>query len=363
MASPKPSFGHRIMFRVLNADDDCDEWDALIARLPGTVRDVHLTSSYARTQRTMGGAALLAVEEFANDELLVQPFIMRRIDGTDFHDIRSMYQYGGPLSNVGSWPSAPRLGRIFREGLASWARGIGVVSEYCMLNPLYAHQQLPLVRDDDIEFNKNVVCIDNLSGFESSVSRRVKRGVKKATDAGCFVIEAEAPEVFFELYDKSMDRLGAETRWKFTLPYWFSHGREIGTRWFFAVEPVSARFRRALLTVGVGPIAYAHFLGSDGEMLNAGMDDLIYFRAAQHLAREGFSRLHLGGGTTEEFDDPLLRFKTSFSDALYAVGTYRRVFHPEIYNTLSANHAAREREKFGRVSESGWFPAYRREFA
>lgn len=344
--------------RVLSATTDGAEWDALVARLPEELQDIHFTSAYGRVQESAGGKAMLAVStSMVYHGFMAQPFLMQPIGDTGFFDLKSMYGYGGPFQGEAS----PELVDIFRQELTAWARAAGIVSEYCCLHPLLAEYQLPLVRAESVVFSKDVVVIEDLKTFyEYSVSRRIRRAVSDTREQ-CIMIEAADAQTFSRLYDKSMDRLGAGSRWRFELPYWEAHMREpVGARFIHLLHYRILEPRRCLLVIGNGKTAYAHFLGSDGI---GDFDPILYFDTARYLARHGYDRLHLGGGLTERENDPLLFFKSGFSKSRYRVGSYQRIFQPEVYESLASDKQSREIEMFGRASESTWFPAYRREFA
>lgn len=345
--------------RVLSATADRAEWDALIARLPLELQDVHFTSAYGRVQEATGaGKAILAVETSAFGGFVAQPFLMRRIGDTELFDLTNLYGFGGPFVHALAYSSAS-VGRMFLESLTAWAQENRVVSEHCVLHPLFAFFQLPLLESENIVFSKYVVVIEDLKTFyEYSVSRRIRRAVTDLRDR-CIMVEAPDALTFSRLYDKAMDRLAALSRWRFEPEYWEAHLREpVGARVIHLLEKCESR--RSLLVIGNGKTAYAHFLGSDGE---GDFDPILYFDTARYLAKQGYDRFHLGGGLTEREDDPLFFFKSGFSKARYRVGSYRRIFQPNVYATLEGDKARREVETFGRESTATWFPAYRREFA
>jgi hypothetical protein len=157
-----------------------------------------------------------------------------------------------------------------------------------------------------------------------------------------------------------MDLLNADRRWRYPLKYWLAHEQEaVGAQWFYLIRDGA---HRALLTVGQGETAYAHFLGSDGQRYQ-GYDELLYFEAATRLMASGFKRFHLGGGTTMRANDSLLMFKRKFSKTMYRVGSYHRVVDQEVFDYLKRQKERDEKRQHGRVSMDEWFPPYRREFA
>lgn len=329
--------------RILSASADPDEWDTVIARLPEHLRDVHFTSAYGRVQEAANiGQAVLAVQDFEL-AFVAQPFLMRRIAGTEFFDLTNLYGFGGPVSNVQLVHSLKAYGDAFRYWLKEWALDRGIVSEYCVLHPLMSSHMLPLLVTDNVLFAKQVVVIEDLKNFtEDRCARRVKRALKRAAQFD--VVEHLDPFAFSVMYDASMLRLRAAERWRYDINYWLAHKRQdVGAGWYFIPG------HRALLVIGCKPTAYAHFLGSDGKCVRDGLDEFLYFSVARDLARQGFERFHLGGGLTEREDDSLLAFKSGFSETRYSVGTYRRIFMPDAYEQLTLD----------RAPDANWFPAYR----
>ena len=348
------------MFKLLSCTEDAAEWDRLFEALPPELQDVHFTSAYARVQLFDGkpGEGYLAVFGDKNGAVLL-PLRWRPINGGPYSDIMNLYGYGGPLMIGDSEPW--RLS--WHRQLHKWATDNGVVCEFQVLHPLLLDYQFGLLRHGpvNIVFTKDVVVIDDLKQFNlTKVSRRVRRGVVRgACEDRVLFSEGRAWFTFARLYEQSMARLDGAERWRFSEDYWWAHMREKGVdaRIFFIDQD-----KRALLTVGHGSTAYAHFLGSNGADLHEGLDELLYYNAAQVLA-EKYDRFHLGGGLTESVNDSLLFFKRGFSDRLYRVGTYSRVFMPDVYENLIEVKKWEERKEFGRESTQPWFPQYRREFA
>lgn len=342
---------------IINATTDREVWDSLFARLPPDRQDVHFTSAYARVQRVDRAVPFLAVTTRLNGDFVMQPFEVLAIDDRRF-DVKSMYGFGGPISNVDD----EALGVRHQRDIAAWAAANRAISEYCCLHPLFAELQCKLLRSVNVQWVKRVVVMDLTQPLDlKRVSRRVRRAVNKAQHAGHAVQQWRSSMFpagrFWPLYEASMHRKNADERWRFSMQYFQAHDSEaVGARWFFNEG-------RALLTIGVGENAYAHFLGSTGEDRDSGLDEQLYWEAALCLQRDGFKRFHLGGGLSSSVNDSLLQFKQGFSDLTYSVGRYERIFDRVVYNQLALSHRMREVAEHGRESASAWFPEYRREFA
>jgi hypothetical protein len=351
-------------FRILDQGKDRSEWDALIELLPSQLRDVHMTAAYGRVQEELGGQAIAVVLQHGKDFVL-QPFIRRAVPfgAGGPSDLVSPYGFGGPVSNIIEDPDELRgIGRCFRFELRQWCEAENVVSEFTHIHPLLApDHQVHLLHSAQVIWTKPVVVINLETFSEATVRRRVRRGVKIAIDAGWKVREVGSDPVnyrgFFDLYKMSMDAKNASARWRFSPEYFENHRDRVGARWFYIDG------HRALLTIGRGENAYAHFLGSDGERREDELDTLLYFQAAFALKNSGYRRFHLGGGLTSNLDDSLLAFKCGFSDLRYMAGNYAAIYDQRAYSELEQSCRADEIANHGRASTTNWFPAYRREFA
>jgi serine/alanine adding enzyme len=348
------------MFRVLRASDKSEslEWDALVARLPENVRDIHFTSAYGRVQELLDINARLFVLT-QGDSFIIQPFVVRHAGenraSEAIFDIASPYGYGGPISNDDR-ASAPH----FQTCIADVARGAEFVCEYCRFHPLFASHQMPLALSSNIEQGKQVVVVVLDALDPSNVERRVRRGLHKARDFEFCKVPYNSVEKFCQLYDASMDRLGAKSHFRFSHEYIRAHFSELDAKLYRAKGNGGTRM---LMVIGSGSVAYAHLLGSNGEAKYSGLDELLYYNAGITLRNDGFKLFHLGGGTTDEPDDSLLRFKKGFGGNPMRCYSYKRVFDNLTYDALTAKKIISEIDAHGRSSRATFFPAYRREFA
>lgn len=349
------------MFRVLSCTEDKFAWDDLFERLPRHFQDVHFSSAYARIQGQSAILAALIDEHSAPLRFVMQPFLMSPIGSTDYSDLNSLYGYGGPIA------TDTTLATQFQDQLWNWALNNMVVSEMCCLHPFYEHQQSGLIGDSLLTYKmaKQVVVID-LTKLEMQLHRKVRRGIKKAQEAGAVVerrITPEAAEEFSRLYQINMKRLNGAGLWDRPLEYWQAHTSGVGARFYF-LKTSDGQIRRALLTIGTGTKAYAHFFGSDGEERHIGLDELLYFEAAFDLACAGFLKFHLGAGPTSTGVNAssVLSFKAGFSDGRLTAKRYGRIFDATNYDLFCTKRAAEEQERYSRESTAQFFPIYRRPF-
>jgi hypothetical protein len=69
--------------------------------------------------------------------------------------------------------------------------------------------------------------------------------------------------------------------------------------------------------------------------------------------------LHLGGGVSASFDDPLLHFKLGFSDRVHDFSVWHWILDPDAYGRLCQEKAHADRQAGLHVARPGFFPEYR----
>jgi hypothetical protein len=347
-------------FDVLTPDgNDAIRWLAAIDRLPVGLRDVHLTLEYAAAQTFLGVEPRLAVYEHEG-YVVVQPFALRKVSvgGIEAFDIANLYGYGGPISNHGE-----QLYEWFDRSFTGWCRDMGVVSEFCALNPMSgSHQDSLLRRTVQTVERKPVVVVDLSRPIGSTYRDRRAAGVKAATKHGVNVTSNTTDfedREFVRLYNVTMRRRRAARRWDFPDAYLMALCN-LGTV-FCAVMPDGDVESAGLMLDGQNGVAYYHLAGNMMNARKAGANDLLIHEMALCAQRMGCKMLHLGGGATSKLDDPVLAYKAGFSDARLMAKTYFRVLDEARYHELCMAKAAQEIADTGAPFTTSFQPMYRRE--
>lgn len=354
-----------MQFTILRAANESEAklWDVAISMLPIARRDVHFTSAYGRVQERGGGEALLTLltTEWG---IMAQPFIKRAVPGdAALFDLCSPYGYGGPVASMEDQKEIDAAALRFRVALGSWCERERIVSEFCYLHPLMLEHQRKMLAlmTPQTHIVKDVVVIDLAKLSEETVSRRVRRGIRRArkneAKAQQMNVTLLTQSAFADLYEKSMDRKHAAKRWHWNRDYLKAHWSELSARLYSATGDGGIRM---LMVIGGYGTAYAHLLASNGLAMHSGLDEMLYSHAAWSLRESGYERFHLGGGLTSAPDDRLLAFKAGFSDTRYKLHSYARIFDQERYDALARRKIDDEIAKHGHPLASGFFPTYRR---
>lgn len=365
--------------KVLNTSKDQELWKRLVNNLP--VKDVYFTPEYGlvfeatkgETRKTLGGEALLFF--YGNEQnYIIYPFLRRSISELPFSeflpsesegwfDIISPYGYSGPLAYVTELELEGYLWEKFLEEFHDYCLEAKIVTEFARLHP-YIRNDLPLSKLLDIEKRPKVVYID-LEQEEAAIKRGMSRGnkssISKARHSGVRILylnSEKEPGSFHQLYTHTMERNKAKEI------YYFS--REFFDNLFKLLEGsvklFEARYQGRLIAAVLLLIKHNlvhYYLGaSDTQFLHLRPNNLLFYEAILWAKKQGYKIFDLGGGY--EPNDSLFQFKNSFSKTTADFYTYSKVHNQEMYKVLCQARDKYDRLQGRKITESSYFPQYRR---
>jgi hypothetical protein len=357
-------------FELLHPKNDHDKWMRTIQKLPQALWDIHWTPHYMAAEELRGHMPRLATYTY-RDYVVAQPIIIRNIFpleikslddelpevGWTCRDVSSPYGYGGPATNHSS-----QLYAWFNEAFTAWAMENRVVTEFCALHPFMTVHQLGLLKavpGIQPTIRKEVVWIDLKGDFAEQYHQNRKAGIKKALKEGVAVKMGARPDEFIRLYRLTMLRKLAASRWYFTDEY-LKALCDFGAVWYASTCTTVVESAALLLMLSDGT-AYYHLAANAGDYPRSGANDLLVHKMAEFAARQGCKRFHLGGGATSDSSDPVLFFKSGFSDLRAPAMSYFRVFDEAAYAALCDEKKHREVAETGTEFGTSFEPMYRRE--
>lgn len=287
------------MVQFLTSDQSA-QWRSYLSRLPPTVCDIHFHPEMMKPYEAadLGVGSLLVVER--GKDFLIQPFLKAK-NGVYRHP----YNFGGPV--------------------ATDKFGVTHVTfpSVCTLNPFLCGHQNQLL-NGAAKYVKDSVWIDLTQPF--NLRQTTRHTIEKANKAGVTVEPVKATSeniaLFFNLYSKHMEKVGAAPHWKFP-EIWFVHLlHNLGTMATLMFAKVKDTVIGACILIHEYGTCYYHFAAVS---LKApyGTSHRMVTGAAEHARDNGNKRFHLGGGIQPK--DGLFTFKSGFSDLRLPVYKYECV--------------------------------------
>jgi GNAT superfamily N-acetyltransferase len=288
---------------------------------------------------------------------LLQPLIVRPIPG-GHRDATTPYGYPGPL--IRSDGDATFTEAAF-AAMAGHLRERGLVSLFVRLHPLLnrepPHGTGSLHREGDtvsieLTLSPEEQWRQTRGNHRTHIHRAIRAGrVARFDDAWTHGGDFE------RLYRSTMQRVEA-TPWYFFDHAYFSGLRSaLGDRLRLAVVDAGGTTAAAGLFVETCGIVQYHLSGSDPAFAREGLTKLMIDHVRRWATERGDEVLHLGGGVGGA-DDPLLHFKSGFSNRRHAFYTVRVVLDADVYARLTTQDLPADGVPMEPVA-SGYFPAYR----
>lgn len=254
---------------------------------------------------------------------------LKKIEGTRYYDMQSPYGYGGLIA---SSDDRAFLSQAWSEQTA-WCQEHKVMVEFIRFHPLLKNWRY---YEGEVFYNRQTVWLDLTNeNLLMSYSTRARTAIRKALKNGLQVEwwgRDDFLPVFLNIYHGVMQELDAENMYYFNPEYY--HSLFSWDQAKLAVCKVNDDIVGiAVFLVGPGIMEY-HLAGANslGKKLSA--HNLLIHEAALYGQRAGCAIMHLGGGTDAGPDNPLLFFKSSFSNLRADFKIGRNIFLPEAYQAM-----------------------------
>ncbi|MCC8145810.1 MAG: GNAT family N-acetyltransferase [Bacteroidales bacterium] len=282
------------------------------------------------------------------------PFIKRRIRGTDYYDVTSVYGYAGPLIQNKSVFSEDLF--LFHSELKRYFEDNKIVTAFSTLHPLFPDQSLLLNGFGEVADSNRTIAI-NLKLSEKNQRKQYARSTKyqinRLKRGGLTVKVAEERkevDAFINIYIDNMKRVKAASKYFFSADYFYSFLEKIDSEIVLAYyqgEVVSGS-----LCTFCGSIMQAHLNATKSDFLQLSPLKLVLDKARQEGVGKKMQWLHLGGGRDGQ-NDSLFEFKSRFSQEQFTFRIWKYVHNKEIYTRIL------EQKYNGVLPESSFFPLYR----
>ena len=333
--------------------DDRVEWSDYIRR--AAQYDCYHTWHYHSLETT--GHPVLLVSE-VKDDFIAVPLVKRKIEGTEYFDLTSVYGFTGPISNKKVESVEDCMIRHFTEDMLNYFDDEKIVTVFSRLHPFYDQSRL-ISPMGGLHDNGKTIFIDLTCAIEDQIMKyqpSMRSKIKKLREVYGLTFQEErgeaAAQKFKELYLESMTRINASESYYFSDNYF---------KTFAATDEYDARFVMiydkdvlvcssiVMLTNG---IMQAHLIGVKSDYVKLSPGKLMVDELCRLARENNINYYNLGGGVGFR-EDNVYQWKRCFSDRTHDFKTWRFIANSTIYEKLvqEKNLSAHESIDF--------FPLYR----
>lgn len=323
-------------------------WNEYLNRMPLDKQDVYYTSQYYRMgEMSQQGKGQMFVYE-ADNNLGLYPFIKRdivsdKLEG-QYCDIETVYGYGGPIIQKDSI----EFGKKFEDAFLEYCRQEHIVAEFVRFHPLL-HNESIFRQHIEVLHNRNTVWLNLEHSIDDiwmkEISTQNRNVIRKCQKNGLYVEVGTDYSEFVDIYNETMNKVGAEDFYFFDREYYRQLGADKNTVLLYVKQ--EERVLAAAIFMGYGEYFHYHLSGSRKEFLKLSPNNILLWEAIRYAKEKGYKKMHFGGGLTDSMEDNLFRFKQKFSSehADFYIG--KRVHDEQTYRILIDDWEARNNRKAG----------------
>ncbi len=321
-----------------------DKWNDKLLQFSETQKDIYFSESYVKLATGKNETPLCIVcTEYGNIMLL--PFL--RSEFKDFFDFETPYGYGGPISNCNDkeW-NEKALNEII-----NYFASKNYLAGFLRFHPLLNNAELCRNTFTVIDDRKTIAINTSVTEEEiwmNQVFSKNRNMIRKAEKNG-LVFERDNEfkyiEEFKNLYNSTMSRLDADDFYFFDDDYYKKFIEIFKDKGFLGCIKKDNEIISAALFMYENCWGHYHLAGSNRDYSSLGANNLLLWKVACEMHKEGVKEFHLGGGTNGDEENSLFKFKHSFSpnEKQFSIG--KIVFNKEIYDDTCSEWAKNNPEK------------------
>lgn len=316
--------------------------------------DFYHTESYHKLSTSDGEAKLLAYKE--GDTIIGLPVVIRKIEGTPYYDVTSVYGYAGPFTNFEISSLDEECLQRFRESVKQYFDTNKIISAFSRLHPLIdsnsVFENFGIVKalNKTVTIDLRIPIDEQRRKFRKSNKSELNQLRRKGYSVKKVETQEELDK-FVAIYEETMNRVQAHDSYYFSQEYYqnFFKNDQFDSHILIAIYEDQI-IAGAIFTICKNIMQY-HLAGTTADFIRVTPMKLVLDEARLLGNELGLDYLHLGGGVGGSDEDSLFRFKSGFSDMYTQFQVWNYIHDKEIYDKLVLEN--------GKESSDSFFPLYR----
>lgn len=342
---------------IFTSSDMC-EWKETLAALLGEDAPLHLMYDYVRLYSLGSGEPGLFFYIDGTSYFLMS-MVINPIESfleSKYYDFETPYGYGGPVANSRDEQFQQKAWEKFRSEagdrsiIAGFLRFDPCSENHLVNTPDYVKiwEECPVVV---LDLNHSMQDIEK--GYKSNARTNIRKAIKNGYKS--YVDETGDLSVFKKIYHETMRRVSAKDSYFFGDEYFKLLETELSRNFdIIYIENQKGEKIAGGLILYSGETAIIHLSACRNEDLRYGVPSLVRHACIEQIKQTGAKQINMGGGTTSSQDDPLFKFKSSFSRERSGFYIGSCLIDPNVYKQVCDEWKER-----GGVSHQSYFLKYR----
>jgi hypothetical protein len=311
------------------------EWNEALKQIPSNNKDINYTPQWYDSWIEHEKAEPVCLYMEHEGYHILYPFFLNRISDCDlkqeYFDVQSAYGYGGAIASSDDLPAYIKSG--FNRLVDEWMHDNNVIAEFIRGNPLIQSFK----RDAEYSVVRQNVYIVTDTDYRIP-DKQARQNVNKAKSSGLTIHYDKGLayiQEFAALYQRTAKRLNMQPYYNFEITY-FNNISNLLKEYTTLINI----FQDDKLVAGGLYFKYderatLHLVGSDENYLHMRVNDMLYHAAIQLSINSGAKILNVGGGTSNDPNDTLYRFKSKYSSNHKPVEVGKKILNKEVFERIT----------------------------
>lgn len=323
--------------------------------------DIYFEKKYGRLYEKIEKGKCL-IYEFENKfgkihHMFIKREIPLKLNGNTYYDLVTPYGYGGPIIIDCDKEKKELLLHEFEKDFQNYCIDNNIISEFVRFHPVVEnHSDFGEVYD--VSYIRNTVGTTVNSEKDylmNEFSKSARKSIRKALKEGVTYKVTRSPDnisEFLNVYYSTMDRNNASDYYYFDNSYFEECMENLKDN----ILLIEVSYNEKIIAMGFyfvyNNMIHAHLSGTLTEYLYLSPAYVIKHATAEWAKENGISLIHYGGGTSNNDDDPLYKFKKKFTKSTeFEFNIGKKIWNKSVYDKLCGLLNINEEIEF--------FPAYR----
>lgn len=328
------------------------KWSKYLNKFDIDQQDVYFTPEYYQLYEELGdGTAQCFVFEKDGD-MALYPFLKNSINDLgynfeeQYYDIQGAYGYNGIITS--SYDN--NFKSSFFTAFNNFILNNNIVAEFTRFHPVIRNDiftsGMEIIEDRDtvvLDLKKDYDTIWNhcYSGINRNMIRKALKNHVSIVASNC----EEDYLQFYNLYLNTMKNIGSDEYYYFSEIYFQSFRSLLPNKHVLITAKIGDKIVCGMILMFFGKYAHYHLSGRLKEFSNLGANNFILDEAIKISRHKGCSLFHFGGGNTNLPDDPLLKFKSNFSNERLIFKIGKKIHNKDVYERVVRQWEAMSPEK------------------
>ncbi len=313
--------------------DILDSWNEELKYFSENQKDIYFSEEYVRLAANNNQVPLCGICK-ENKNIMLLPFLRSEFNG--YFDFETPYGYGGPISNCDDkdWNEKALISIINFFANQNYLAG------FVRFHPLLKNADLCRTIFTVIDDRKTIAIDTSVSEeeiWQNQIHSKNRNMIRKAEKNGLSFIrdnEFKYIEDFKRLYNSTMQRLDADDFYFFDEDYYKNFIEIFKGKGFLGCISKDSEIIGAALFMYENDYGHYHLAGSNREYSSLGTNNLLLWKVACEMHKEGIKEFHLGGGTDSDEENSLFKFKRTFSPNIKQFSIGKMIFNKYAYDSV-----------------------------